>query len=354
MRPRRIVVYCLIGAFLTVFGFSINYAVEGSSVTQNATPKPTVTPTPAVKPDPAAIARNYPKVDGSTSTHPLQVVLACKLLGVAWAWYPGLGGGERRIAPDLKILATPEVADKIYGIEHTSTHDAYVNLIAGKADFILVARAPSEDEFKAAAENKVTLDVRAVALDAFVFLVHKDNPISDLSLDKIRDIYTGKFTDWGALGGTKGPIKAYLRERNSGSQELMETLVMKGAPLINAPDMLAPGMAGPFNKIRADPAGIGYSVYYYAEFMLPGPEVKLLGINGIKPTSDAIAKYEYPLTTEVYAVVRQAMPKGSTAVMLRDWLFTPEGQAAIGESGYVPLLLPAMAATQTATKETPK
>jgi phosphate transport system substrate-binding protein len=248
------------------------------------------------------------------------------------------------------IIGRPEVADKIYGIVHTSTHDAYINLVTGKADFILVARAPSEDEFKAAAENKVTLDVRAVALDAFVFLAHKDNPISDLSLDRIRDIYTGKITDWAALGGARGPIKPYLRERNSGSQELMESLVMKGAPIIDAPDMLVMGMAGPFNRIRADPAGIGYSVFYYAMNMLPEPEVKLLGINGVKPTSDTIAKYEYPLTAEVYAVVRNSMPKRSSAVMLRDWLFTPEGQAAIGESGYVPLFLPAKAATKEAQK----
>jgi phosphate transport system substrate-binding protein len=83
--------------------------------------------------------------------------------------------------------------------------------------------------------------------------------------------------------------------------------------------------------------GIGYSVYYYVTFMLPDKNVKLIGINGVKPTAESIANHVYPLTAEVYAVTRKNMPKGSTAIMLRDWLLVDEGRAAIVESGYVPI-----------------
>jgi phosphate transport system substrate-binding protein len=94
---------------------------------------------------------------------------------------------------------------------------------------------------------------------------------------------------------------------------------------------------GPINAISSDPQGIGYSVFFYASFMLPDENVRLLGIEGVVPTSETIASREYPLVTEVYAVVRAAMPTDSTAVMLRDWLLTEEGQEAVEESGYVPI-----------------
>jgi phosphate transport system substrate-binding protein len=214
-----------------------------------------------------------------------------------------------------------------------------VNLIQGKVDLILVARAPSEDELKTAKDNRVELEVRAIALDAFVILVNVQNPLGDLKIENVRDVYTGKITDWATLGG-KGQIKAYQRDRNSGSQELMEALVMKGAPMLKAPDMIVETMIGAVNAIGRDPLGIGYSVYYYVTFMLPDKNVKLIGISGVKPTSDNIAKRAYPLTAEVYAVTRKNMPKGSTAILLRDWLLTDEGRAAITESGYVPLAPP--------------
>ncbi len=305
--------------------------------TATLAPTPTVSPTsaPTVKPDLALIARNYPKVDGSTSTQPLHVLIACKILGLRCTWQDSIFS-ERTFGPDLKESLRPEAGKLFQATQHTGTNQAYLNLINGKADLVLVARVPSADELKAAKEKRVELDVRAFALDAFIFLVNIQNPVDDLQVENVRDIYTGKITDWAAFMG-KGKIKAYQRDRNSGSQELMEALVMKGAPMIQAPDMIIPTMIGAVNAVGRDQQGIGYSVYYYATFMLPDKNVKLVGVNGVKPSSAKIAPREYSLTTEVYAVTRKDLPSASTASMLGTWLFTTEGKVAIAESGYVPI-----------------
>ena len=297
------------------------------------TPTLVPTPTPTVKPDLALIARAYPKVDGSTSTQPLHVLIACKILGLKCAWQETLFS-ERRFGPDLNERLRPEANTLFQATQHTGTNTAYLNLINGKADLALVARVPSADELQVAKEKRIELEVRAFALDAFVFMVNIQNPADDFKVENLRDIYTGKVTDWAAFGG-KGKIMAYQRDRNSGSQELMEALVMQGAPTIKAPDMILPTMLGAVNAIGRDPQGIGYSVFYYVTFMLPDKNVKLVGMNGVKPTSENIAQRAYSLTTEVYAVTRKDLPRDSTAAMLRDWLFTQEGKAAIAESGYV-------------------
>ncbi len=292
---------------------------------------------PGPTPDVARIASEYPRVDGSTSAHPLQVLMACTLLDVPCAWTDQSFFGpssERRFGPDLFDTLTGN-GEIVASIWHNGTHSAYENLINKDTDFILVARMPSQDEIRLARLKGVELDIRPVALDAFVFLAHVDNPVNSLTLEQVREIYTGKITQWDALGG-EGQINAYQRNRNSGSQELMEELVMKDARMIDAPDMIFPGMMGPINAINNDPLGLGYSVYFYATYMLPDENVKLLGVEGVVPTSATIASREYPLVTEVYAVVRANMPSDSSIVMLRDWLLSNDGQVAVEESGYVP------------------
>jgi len=318
------------------------------------TPEPTATPTltPTATPVPIAtipaqdisheqITADYPRVDGSTSTHPLQTTLACQLYEIPCGWWDDPLFGERRIFPvfveETYDEEFAERAEQVLNIQHYGTHGSYMNLIGGEADLILVARTPSEDELRAADDDGVGLVVTPIALDAFVFLVNDQNPVESLTLEQLRSIYTGEITTWDEVGGAAEPIQAYQRDRNSGSQELMEALVMQGAAMIDAPDMILPSMIGPLNAVGDDPLGIGYSVYYYATYMLPDERVRLLGVEGVLPTPENIATRRYPLTTEVYAVLRADTPADSSAVMLYSWLFTEEGRAAIGRSGYVPI-----------------
>ncbi len=310
------------------------------------------TPTPSgFEPMRTAIVAAYPSVDGSTSTFPLARLIACDLRGVACVWSASTSANvERTYIPDPAAQVADATAQPILAIKHTNTHQAYVNLIDGKSDLILVARAPSPDEKAAAEAARIGLDVRPVALDAFVFLANADNPVESVPLDTLRDIYAGKIKTWKDAGVDAGdpaaPIHAYQRERNSGSQELLDSMVMKGVKTIDAPEMIVQTMAGPFNVIGGnakagtpgDRLGLGYSVYFYAEVMFSNAGVKTIGVNGVKPTTETIASRTYPLAAEVYVVTR-AGAAGSGATM-RDWLLSPDGQRVVEQSGYVPISKP--------------
>lgn len=325
-----------VSKFVLIFLLTLLTGCQSSREKVVMTPSGAYTPGPT--PDLSNIAQSYPRVDGSTSTHPLQILTACKLLNIMCTWTPPSFSEfftERGIGPDLATSLT-EAGGIVLSIFHSGTHQAYVNLIQKKTDLILVARLPSDDEVEEAATAGVILDVHSMAMDAFVFLVHKDNPVASLTLEQIRNIYAGEIMSWSELGGAGG-INAYQRDRNSGSQELMEELVMKGTPMSDAPNLIFPSMMGPINAIHDDTQGIGYSVFYYATFMLPDENIKLLGIASIHPTSETIASRAYPLVTEVYAVVRGDMPSDSAAVMLRDWFLTNAGQETVEQSGYVPI-----------------
>ena len=306
-----------------------------------------VVPTPTI---PAHVSldgltlENYPLLDGSTSTRPLQQQIACHVLGLECAWTEGLLFDEtRNILPDFENPGPEAEALFLFNLDHSGTHDAYMNLIRGDAELILVARQPSEDEIRAAKLHGVTLDYRPVALDGFVFLVNVENPVESLDVDDVRKIYTGKITSWDEIGvdlkwNDSREITPYRRNPNSGSQELMEALVMEGEEMIDLPDLMLMGMMGPFNAIGGDVLGLGYSVYYYAFFMLPTETVRMVAVDGILPTYETISDGSYPFVTEVYVVVCGDADPESTAIQLRNWLLTPEGQRIVSGSGYVPVL----------------
>ncbi len=93
-----------------------------------------------------------------------------------------------------------------------------------------------------------------------------------------------------------------------------------------------------FYAVSTDPAGIGYSIFFYEENMAPRKEsVRLLAVDGVIPSSASIRSRAYPYTTEVYAVTRDDLPKNSLARQLLDWLRSRGGQALIEDCGYVPL-----------------
>ena len=282
------------------------------------------------------IARQYPRVDGSTSTHPLSVLVACKIHGVAYEWKqpPGL---QRTVFPSR--MANPLLAAKIEdNVRHHGTHEAYVALIQGKTDLIFVARAPSERELEAARRAGVGFDLSSIALDGLVFVVNVTNPIENLTLPQVRGIFGPPGTkSWTALGGQDGAIEAFQREPDSGSQELMEKLVMKGSPMRNEREVpRIYTMAGVVNMVAMHQQGIAYSIYYYVTNMAPNRRVRMIAIDGVKPATRTIATRAYPLTAEVFVALRTGTPRQSPAATLRDWLQTAAGQAAVQESGYVP------------------
>ena len=308
-----------------------------------------------------------PRVNGSTSAHPLSVLTACRLLGAEYHWTQksekkaayylanrsddwGFEGYEdERVLATYRLLAkTAEPQERLGRIineaiaVHGGTHAGYTSLIEGSADLALVARKPSEDEQTLSREKGVPLDTSPVALDAFVFIVSRTNQLPGLTADQIKGIYTGRISDWAQVGGGEGEITPYQRNRNSGSQELMETVFMQGTQLTaveegSAGRIIQTDMRGPYLALTEDFQGIAYSVFFYEHFMAASPYTRPLGVDGVVPSYETISSGEYPYVTEVYVVIRKEEPAGSRARKLRDWLLTKEGQAVVRESGYVPL-----------------
>ena len=281
---------------------------------------------------------NLPRIDGSTSNVPLRNLILCELLNYTCKWEefsPEDTTKERYMTIDAPQTILDAI--KLKSVNST-THNAYVKLINGETDIIFVATQPSEEEQALMTEKGVELDIKPIALDAFVFIVNKDNIVTSLTLQQIVDIYTGKITNWKELQGRNAKLNAYQREDNSGSQELMKLLVLKGEKPIGAPELTISGMMGLINRVTRDVDGLGYSVYYYEEFMVQNTSLKLLAINGINPNYQSLEDQSYPLTSPVYVVTRKGIDTTSATYNLAQWMLTEEGQQVVKNSLYVPAI----------------
>lgn len=254
---------------------------------------------------------NYPKVDGSTATLPLAEAFKADFTGT-----------------DINEV----------DVEHSKTHNAYVNLINGNADLILVTY-PSEDEQKLAKDNNVELEIVPIVKEAFVFFVNKENPVENLTLSQIQNIYSGKTKNWKDVGGDDSKIVAYQRPENSGSQSGMLELVMKNVKMMRpTTETVSQSMADIIDVISDYDNGknaIGYSYYYYATTMYTNDTMKLLSVNGIKPTYENIQTGLYDIQTAYYAVIRKDESENSNARKLLNAMKSSRGQNVAKEAGYV-------------------
>lgn len=237
----------------------------------------------------------------------------------------------------IKYFTNDEFLEKVKE-NYTNTHPGYVKLINGETDLIVVTE-PSEEELQLAKDKGVELEVTKVVNEGFVFYVNAKNPIDNLSLNQIVDIYSGKINNWNEVGGNNNDIIPYQRPTNSGSQTGMLSLVMKDVPLRKPTTTeLIETMGGIIDTVANydnNIDGLGYSYYYYANIMYHTPNIKFLGINGVKPTYETIEDETYPLMTAYYIVTK----KDATDMVLRfkEALLSSEGAKIAREAGYVPI-----------------
>lgn len=281
---------------------------------------------------------NYPKVDGSTSASVLNMMIACKLLGVKCEWMPPGIWSEWVLLPVYEEI--PEQYKSFFEerVKSSKTHGAFINLIDGKADIILTHRTISPDEKAHADAVGVTLIETPITLDAFVFVVNRNNPVKSLTVDQVQKIYTGEITNWSQVGGNNAEMKVFTRPRNSGSEEIFRELVMANWEPADFPESAIGGMAEVFSEITEHETGICYTFnnYKLLQARVPDSEVPKIAINGIFPDENTVKNRTYPFISEVHVAIRADLDRNSMVYKLYEWLQSKNAISTITECGFIP------------------
>ena len=146
-------------------------------------------------------------------------------------------------------------------------------------------------------------------------------PWSDLTVEQIRKIYAGEYTNWSEVGGANRIINPVTRLKGSGSQTTFESFM--GEYEIGRKSPLA--ITG---------ASIGFSFRYYMDGIVENDAVKMLSLNGVFPSPENIRNRSYPIVAQFYAIYRADNDNINIPVLI-DWILSDEGQQLIEESGYI-------------------
>lgn len=259
---------------------------------------------------------NFPRLDGSASTVPFAQALASVLLGE-----------PRDSVSDL--------------VRFSKTARSYRALMDGDADLILSSE-PSPLIWAEKDDGGYDWEMSPFAVDALVFIVNAGNPIDSLTPDQLRGIYSGEITNWAEVGGEDLEITAFQRDAEAGSQTAMETLVMEGAPMADAPTETVRGEMGAFidavAALEDSPAAIGYEMYYCAHNMNMAGGMKILAVDGVTPNAETIRNGSYPFLKNYYAVTDAGRSAHDPVKALYDWILSEDGQRLVAHEGYVPTL----------------
>lgn len=208
-------------------------------------------------------------------------------------------------------------------------------LINKSTDICAASRPMKEEERKQAEEKhgKKVLEI-PVALDGIAIYVNEKNPLKEIILSKVKDIYTGKIKTWKRFGWEDKKIIVYSRENNSGTYVYFKEHVLDEEDF--AGDVLTlPGTAAVINAVSKDTYSIGYGGIAYAS------GVKIVGVKkdakdkAVSPSLETVRENTYPVSRSLYFYV-MGEPEGALKSFI-DWVLGDEGQKICEEVGYYPL-----------------
>lgn len=202
-------------------------------------------------------------------------------------------------------------------------------LIRGTVDICAASRPLTSEEVKPLAEKYRSIGVSIfVAKDALSVYVHPRNPVKDLTLKQLKEIFSGEIHNWNSVGGNDEQIKVFIRPQSSGTQLYFREHILEGAEYgTNA--IPIPTTAAIVDSVLNNPNGIGYGGIAY------GSEVVHSQINGINPSEENVRYDLYPLSRYLYFYTIKK-PQGEVKRFI-DWVVGARGQEIVEEVGYIPL-----------------
>src|SRR5262245_12191767 len=240
------------------------------------------------------------------------VIYACGILVALGLAHCG-SGGHREAAITVKGSDTMVILGQRWAETYMASHPGKIiqvtgggsgtgiaALINGTTDICQSSR-PMKDEEKAELQKKFGNPPieTPVAKDGLTLYVHEQNPVHELTIEQIRDIYLGKIQNWKQVGGADQAITSYGRENNSGTYAYFKEHVLQNADVAANVQSL-PGTAAVVNAVAQDPKGIGYGGAAYAKGVREVAVKPDASSPGVQPTAENVKSGTYPISRALY------------------------------------------------------
>ncbi len=170
-----------------------------------------------------------------------------------------------------------------------------------------------------------------IAYDGIVVITHPSNKVKSLTMEQVKDIFTGKITNWKEVGGDDMEIVVVSREDGSGSRDSFQEIIgyTSGELIRNA--IIASGNGNIKTTVATNKHAIGFISFEYVD-----SSVKPMSINGVEPTAENVLQQKYKLSRP-FLFVHKEENLSDEGQKFIDFILSKEGQKVVSETGAIPV-----------------
>ena len=205
-------------------------------------------------------------------------------------------------------------------------------LLNGTCDIATLSRHLKDAEKEAMEAKGLKPVAHVAAYDALPVVVHPSNKVGDLTIEQIRDIYTGKIANWRDVGGFDKPIVVISRDTNSGTYETFAELVLGKDGKVAKTAEYAGSNGAIRQRVQKTEGAIGYVGIGFID-----DTVKVVKVNGVAPSVETALDKTYPINRELFMFTNGEPAAGSLAAKFLGLITSREGAAMVEEIGFVPV-----------------
>ena len=231
------------------------------------------------------------------------------------------------VAGSTTCLPIAEIASE--GYQASSGSSAGIEAVSnGTADIATSSRDLNSDE------KDLGLSPIVIAHDGIAVIVNEDNPVDNLSVDQLRDIYSGKITNWKEVGGDDLPIQIINRDEASGTREAFRTIVMGKASFDRSAAVLS-GTGQVRDVVSRSRGAIGYISLGFVKSKYAATQVKPLSVEHVEPSEKTVSSGGYPISRDLYFFVK-GKPSAAAQGYI-DYVLSEKMDHQIREAGFIPV-----------------
>ena len=170
-----------------------------------------------------------------------------------------------------------------------------------------------------------------IAYDGIVVVTHPSNKVKDLTMEQVKQIFTGEVTNWKELGGDDMEIVVVSREDGSGSRDAFQEIVGYTSGELVRSSIVASGNGNIKTTVATNKHAVGFISFEYID-----DSISTVKINGVEATAENVLQQKYSLSRP-FLFVHKEENLSEEGQQFIDYILSPEGQAIVLEAGVIPL-----------------
>lgn len=235
--------------------------------------------------------------------------------------------GSTSVGPLAEKLADKyvEIKDIKIEVNQIGSSAGITNATSGVSEIGMSSRDLKEEEKANGLKETI------VAYDGIVVVTHPSNKVKDLTMEQVKQIFTGEVTNWKELGGDDMEIVVVSREDGSGSRDAFQEIVDYSSSELVRSAIIASGNGNIKTTVAMNKHAVGFISFEYID-----ESISTVDINGVEATAENVLQQTYSLSRPFLFVYKEEH-LSTEGQQFIEYILSPKGQNIISEAGVIPL-----------------